>query len=100
MIDAFLDCTLPKSEWTHQAHLRVGLWHVDQFGPEEALIRLREGIRRLNATHGTANTDTGGYHETITRLYVLVMAQFLATADRSRPLDELLKDMEDKRDGK
>jgi len=25
---ALTDRTLPKSEWTHHAHLRAGLWHV------------------------------------------------------------------------
>ncbi len=92
LIARFEDCTLPKAEWTHQAHLRVGLWHVARYGPAEALDRLRDGIRRLNDAHGTANTDTGGYHETITRLYVKVIAQFLAVADRSRPLDDLTAD--------
>lgn len=92
LIEAFQSCTLPKAEWTHQAHLRVGLWHIRQFGPDEALVRLRDGIRRLNESHGTANTDTGGYHETITRLYVVVMHDFLTAADRSRSLDELTAD--------
>jgi hypothetical protein len=90
LLAAFLDCTLPKAEWTHRAHLRVGLWHVARFGPDEALARLRRGIRRLNESHGAANTDTAGYHETITRLYVLVMARFLDDADRTRPLDDLI----------
>jgi len=92
LIEAFLDCSLPKADWTHQAHVRVGLWHVRQFGPDAALVRLRDGIRRLNESHGTANTDTGGYHETITRVFILVMARFLAAADRSRSLDELTAD--------
>ena len=92
LIEAFLDCSLPKADWTHQAHLRVGLWHVHQLGPDAALVRLRDGIRRLNESHGTANTDTGGYHETITRLYVLVMDRFLTAADRSRSLDDLTVD--------
>ena len=89
LITAFQERTLPKADWTHQAHLRVGLWHVDRFGADEALTRLRDGICRLNESHGTANTDSGGYHESITRIYVLVMAGFLAAADRRRSLDEL-----------
>lgn len=73
--------TLPKSEWTHQAHLAVGMWHVHGLGPDEALIRLRSGIRCLNDTHGTPNTDSSGYHETITRAYVLLIAAFIADRD-------------------
>jgi hypothetical protein len=93
LIAAFQACTLPKADWTHQAHLRVGLWHVYRYGADEALARLRQGIRRLNESHGTANTDTGGYHETITRVFVLVMDGFLAAADRSRSLDDLTADL-------
>ena len=92
LIAAFGACTLPKADWTHQAHLRVGLWHVYRHGADEALARLREGIRRLNDSHGTANTDTGGYHETITRVFVLLMDRFLSEADRSRSLDNLTAD--------
>lgn len=89
LIAAFQNCTLPKAEWTHQAHMRVGLWQVARFGPTQALTRLRTGIRALNDSHGTANTDSGGYHETITAFYVLMMDRFLAAADRSRSLDDL-----------
>ncbi len=34
---------------------------------------MREGIRRYNVAAGGANTETGGYHETITRFYVWLM---------------------------
>jgi hypothetical protein len=74
----FLAGTLPRQEWTHLAHLRVGAWHVHRFGAAEALARMRVGIRRLNDAHGTANTNTGGYHETITAAYVSLIGAFLA----------------------
>jgi hypothetical protein len=73
----FRDARLPRARWTHQAHLRVGAWHVHHFGAAEALVRLRHGIRRLNVANGTANTPTGGYHETITAAYVTLIAAFL-----------------------
>ena len=68
--------TLTKPEWTHAAHLAVGLWHVSRYGPDDALTRLRRGIRRLNESHGTLNTETGGYHETVTRAYAQLLAAF------------------------
>ena len=69
---------MPKAEWTHQAHLAVGAWHVDRYGPDEALTRLRDGIRALNDSHGTINSSSSGYHETITRAYVRLIAGFFA----------------------
>lgn len=74
----FSECRLAKDEWTHAAHLAVGAWHVAAHGADDALAMLRTGIRRLNDSHGTPNTPTRGYHETITRAYVVLVGQFLA----------------------
>ena len=84
---ALIDRTLPKAEWTHEAHLRAGLWHVNAHGPFDALDLLRDRISAYNESVGTANTDTSGYHETITRFYVVVIDRFLSTVDRSSDLD-------------
>ena len=78
LIRRFRDRTLPKGEWTHRAHLAVGAWHVVKHGPARALDSLRSGITRLNDAHGTVNDDRGGYHETITRAYVELLAGFVA----------------------
>jgi adenylate kinase family enzyme len=77
----FEACAIPSKEWTHAAHLTVGLWHVHRYGAEHALVRLRSGIRRLNESHGGVNSATNGYHETITAVYVQLLAQFLESID-------------------
>jgi hypothetical protein len=77
LVSRFHARTLPKSEWTHHAHLAVGACQVRAEGSERALTTLRRAIRHLNEAHGTANTDTGGYHETITRAYVVLIEEFL-----------------------
>jgi hypothetical protein len=89
----FVACTLPSEAWTHHAHLTVGLWHVERYGADGALSRLRDGIRRLNDSHGTANSATSGYHETVTRAFVALLAQFnercpieMSLAERSAAL--------------
>jgi hypothetical protein len=90
---AFCDCSLPKALWTHEAHLRVGLWHLLRHSPDEALVRLRDGICRYNVACGVANTETSGYHESITRFYVRLIARFVAGADRDRPMDDLADEL-------
>jgi hypothetical protein len=90
---ALIDRTLPKSEWTHEAHLRTGLWHVHAHGAVAALELLRQRISAYNESVGTLNTDTSGYHETITRFYVTVIDRFLAAADRSLELDDLAREL-------
>lgn len=89
LVAGFIDLTLPKAEWTHEAHFRVALWHLLRYSPAETLERLRAGISRYNQAVGGINSDTMGYHETITRFYVWAVARFLDTADRSTPIDEL-----------
>jgi hypothetical protein len=78
LVSGFRGRTLPKSEWTHLAHLAVGTWHIRRYGPLKALPKLRTGIRCLNDSHGTPNSDRRGYHETITRAYVTLIADFLS----------------------
>lgn len=87
LIARFHDATVPQSEFTHAAHLIVGLWHAVTFDEPDALRRMRAGILRLNAAHGTPNTDTRGYHETITSAYLVLLAEFTrAHADRAGAL--------------
>jgi hypothetical protein len=93
LVEAFIACTLPKEQWTHHAHLRVGLWHLLRYDVEEALARLRRRIRSYNASRGTMNTDHSGYHETITRFYVYVIAKFLRSADRQKEIDQLAEEL-------
>ena len=82
----FEACAIPAKEWTHAAHLTVGLWHVHRYGAADALVRLRNGIRRLNESHGGVNSATGGYHETITAVYVQLLAQYLESIYTDMPL--------------
>lgn len=85
--EAFCARTLTKPEWTHWAHLRVGLWHVLHHTEDEALALLRERIRALNEHHGVTNTPTAGYHETITRFYVRYIALFVEAVRCDLPID-------------
>jgi hypothetical protein len=84
LVARFEDCTLPKEEWTHQAHLTVGLWYASRLPYEEALVTVREGINRLNAVHGVPTTPTRGYHETITRFYMRVLCHYVVQEEWPR----------------
>jgi len=59
------DRTLPKLEWTHAAHFAAALWILRRpdMDAEREMPRL---IRAYNLATGVANTDSSGYHETIT----------------------------------
>lgn len=75
--DAMTACRLPKSEWTHEAHVQAGLSLVLRMGASRALATLREAIPRYNISTNTPNTDTGGYHDTLTVYYVWAIDELL-----------------------
>lgn len=72
----FCQRRIPVEEWTHQAHLRVAWAHLERFSEAEALARLRKGIPLLNQVHGVKNSDTSGYHETLTVFWVRILSLF------------------------
>ena len=65
---------LPKARWTHCAHLVAGFWYLSRHDMTQALDMVRSRIRNHNESVGTPNTDSSGYHETITRLYMTAIA--------------------------
>ena len=89
MVREFIARTLPKSAWTHNAHLRVGLWHALRYRDAAALELLRERISAYNEATGVPNTAQSGYHETITRFYLHVIYVFVRSVDQNAPIDEL-----------
>jgi hypothetical protein len=89
LVRAFEGCTLPPSEWTHQAHLTVALWYLRNYTRDDATDRIREGIRRFNLSRG----NTTGYHETITLAWVAVIVRFLAERDHGEPLSTLVREL-------
>ncbi|MEY2466227.1 MAG: hypothetical protein QOD03_748 [Verrucomicrobiota bacterium] len=66
---AFENCTLPFAEWKHRAHVKVAYLYLRQFPLEQALEKIRGGIRRYNVATNTPETLDRGYHETITQAW-------------------------------
>jgi len=81
----FCDRSLPRSQWTHEAHLGVCWAALDTRQPATALAFLRDQIRSYNEATGGANTPTSGYHETLTAYFVHAVAEL-----RADTIDEVL----------
>ena len=61
------DRSLPKAEWTHPAHFAATL-SLMRHRPQMDLAReMPDLIRAYNVATGGANTESAGYHETITQ---------------------------------
>ena len=69
--------TVPKAMWTHAAHWAATLWMLTE-KPEMLPERDMPGlIRAFNESVGGQNTDTAGYHETITQASIRAARRFL-----------------------
>jgi hypothetical protein len=85
--------SLPDAQWTHQAHFAAAFWVLSHPGmvAERDLPGL---VRAYNEACGRANTDSSGYHETITQASLRVARAFLAAdpqAGRAAALNALLR---------
>jgi hypothetical protein len=81
-IDRFFEAwrthRLPKEQWTHAAHVSMCAYVAFDRNFEETLDFMREGIWNYNAAVGGKNTESSGYHETLTHLWVRVIRDYLS----------------------
>jgi|SRR6185369_6297978 len=91
--EGLLARTLPRAEWTHEAHLAATTYLLTR-RPDISIDKELPGIiRRYNESVGGVNDDTQGYHETITRVFLHGVRLFLAEADPGDPLHELINEL-------
>lgn len=82
-------CARPSGRTSPTSPSERGTW--DRYGAADALVRLRDGIRRLNLSIGGANTPSSGYHETITAAYVTLLAALLDTCPELPLADRIVR---------
>jgi hypothetical protein len=88
--EGLLACTLPRSEWTHEAHLAATTYLLLRRPDVDLDRELPDIIRRYNESVGGVNSDSEGYHETITHAFLRGVRLFLAESDVGEPLPDLV----------
>jgi len=88
-----LDRSLPKAEWTHGAHFAAAIWLLARRPDINAAKEMPDFIRGFNASVGGENTDTAGYHETITQASLRATADFLRRQPPNAPLHVVHRDL-------
>ncbi len=73
-----LDLSLPRADWTHEAHLAACLWIVTERPDIDPAHDMRAIISGYNEAVGGVNDDSQGYHETITQCFVHAVRAHLA----------------------
>jgi hypothetical protein len=91
--EGLLARTLKREEWTHEAHLAATTYLLLRRPDVDLDEELPKIIRRFNESVGGVNSDTAGYHETITRVFLAGVRLFLAEADLNESLYQLVNEL-------
>jgi len=75
--EGLLACNLAKEDWTHEAHLAACLYLLTERPDVDVDADIAGLISRFNESVGGVNDDAGGYHDTITRVYIAGVRLFL-----------------------
>ena len=88
VIHRFENREFRKDEFTHEFHLTVAACYLFNYSPEEALDRMRAALLRFTRHH-----QVMGYHETITRFWLLLIADFLKQAPADSSFTERVNEL-------
>ena len=91
--EGLLARSLPREEWTHEAHLAATTYLLLRHREIDLDEELPGLIRRYNESVGGVNDDTQGYHDTITRVFLHGIRLFLNEANSAAPLHELVNEL-------
>jgi hypothetical protein len=91
--EGLLRADLPRPEWTHEAHLAATLYLLLRHPEVDLDAELPSLIRRYNESVGGVNSDSEGYHDTITRAFLRGVRLFLEEADTARPVQDLVNEL-------
>lgn len=91
--EGLLARALKREEWTHEAHLAATTYLLLRHPEIDLDTELPGIIRRYNESVGGVNSDSEGYHETITRVFLHGVRLFLSEAERSEPVHELVNEL-------
>ena len=94
LIEGFENGTFPATKWTHWSHIQMAVWYLKHYSLSEARVRIKEGIKKYNVSQGGKNTDSEGYHETITEFYIQVLTMFLLKIPLHCSMEEALQLLE------
>ncbi len=83
----FREQKIAAAEWSHRAHVRCAYLMLRELPFDQAMGAMRSGIRLLNKSHGLVETPERGYHETLTRAWLTVIAAAIASRGEGSDFD-------------
>jgi hypothetical protein len=88
VVRKFEACAYDKAEFTHNLHLTVAAWYLWTSTPAEALDRMRASLLRFTKHH-----NVQGYHETISRFWMLLLRESIVQGEGDRAFVKRVNDL-------
>jgi hypothetical protein len=85
LLEQFQDLSLPFSQWTHRAHVKVAYLYLRAHPFDEALRLMRIRIQAYNAANQVPESETRGYNETTTHAFLHLIAATMAAYGQTMP---------------
>jgi hypothetical protein len=77
IVQSFESATIDPADFSHETHIMVGWWYLQEHDLLEAITRFTRAIRRLTSKLGVSSK----YHETITWFYLIKIAERASATD-------------------
>jgi hypothetical protein len=84
-LQAFESLTLPFEQWTHRAHVKTAFLYLRQHPFDEAVAKMRAGVKAFNALNNVPDGPTSGYNETTTVAFMHLIAATMAAYNGTFP---------------
>ena len=89
LVRSFEDCTIDRGEWSHARHVAAAVYYVLRHGRDEGARRMRDALLHYAEVNHITPAPMRGYHETITLVWMRIVARYVEEAGADRPLAEL-----------
>lgn len=87
-MEAFENRTLPFEQWTHKAHLRMAWNYIKDYGPENAIRKIKGGIQKYNEKN--KDKISRGYNDTVTTFYTIMVSEAMSKDPAIENFNEFL----------
>ena len=95
LLNAFENQSISNDDWSHEYHIRIAAIYLMLNDFETALIKVKAGIKKLNAVNEVPDSQFRGFHETLTIGWLKLVSSRLykSKTDSSLELIEKNKDL-------
>lgn len=86
LVRAFETCEISREAWDHAGHIAVALVYATEFGEDSGTERMRSALLHFAKVNNIVPSPGRGYHETLTRFWMRMVAVVASELDACEPL--------------